>query len=1319
MKKQLLLAFCILSAWSANSQNWSRSGNALTGGEVLGSTNAFPVTFISNNVTRLTIDASGLAIFANDININGHYFGRGGGSQPSNLALGGGALGSNTSGNWNTAVGSSALFSNKTGINNTAIGLGTLFSNDSGRGNVAIGESAINNNISGDSNTAVGYRSLLTNSTGNYNTGIGFEVGRNNTSGHSNVYLGFMAGWSETGSNRLHIANNAASTLIYGEFDTARVGINTMSPKATLDVNGTAKISGLTAGAASDSVVTIDASGNLKKRNAASFGSTGGDATADTWATVAGVTSSATDVSVNGLTVGLGAGNISTNTALGTTALNSNTTGTENTATGSQSLRFNTTGSYNTAIGFKSLFSNTSGSFNVANGGESLFKNTTGAGNTATGFQSLYYNTGFLNTANGQQALKANTSGSRNTANGSNSLYSNTTGSENTANGTYALYDNTEGYSNTANGYVALRLNTSGANNTSDGYESLFSNTSGKNNTALGKDAGYSNTTGDSSVFLGNDAGRNATTSKRLYIANKATSTLIYGEFDTARVGINTTSPKATLDVNGTAKISGLTAGTASDSVVTIDASGNLYKRNAASFGSTGGDATADTWVTSGGVTSAATDIKANGYTFGRGRTNIADNLAIGELPLNNVTTGYYNTGVGRYALFKTTSGRNNTALGVESGYNNTTGSNNVSIGYSSMVTNTTGADNVSIGNNSLRSNNSYNNTAVGTQAAYKNSTGNGNLALGVSALYDNTTGNNNTVVGTTTGYGIVSGSNNTIVGSNINSLPASLTGHLIIGSTGSGGNRHIVGFGDGNIFLGAYGSTLPANTGERLQISAASNPLKLTGLTSGTTSDSVLLVTTAGVVKMINASSLNSGDTSKDAWSTVAGLTSISTDVKVNGFTFGRGATNVADNLAVGELPLNSVTTGYYNTGVGRYALYKTTTGRNNTALGVEAGYNNTTGSNNVSIGYASLVNNTTGADNVSIGNNSLRSNNSYNNTAVGTQAAYKTSTGNGNLALGVSALYDNTTGNNNTVVGTSTGYGIVTGSNNTIIGSNINSLPAALTGHLIVGSTGSAGIRHIVGFGDGNIYLGASGSALPTNTGEKLKVDNGTTQGTYTTSGWAHSSDARLKDNVQPLENSMDLISKLNGVSYNWKNNKEVGRQLGFIAQDVQKVIPEVVVGKEGDLEKGETLGMVYQNLVPVLVEAMKSMNAKQEKLEKENAELKERLNKLEGGKPIVVTEESTQTAVLDQDMLFNATPNPTNDMTTINYYLTRPYPNAYINVSNTEGKVIQTIKLISKKGNGSIQISFGNLSAGIYLYTLVAGETQVDTKKIELAK
>lgn len=117
-----------------------------------------------------------------------------------------------------------------------------------------------------------------------------------------------------------------------------------------------------------------------------------------------------------------------------------------------------------------------------------------------------------------------------------------------------------------------------------------------------------------------------------------------------------------------------------------------------------------------------------------------------------------------------------------------------------------------------------------------------------------------------------------------------------------------------------------------------------------------------------------------------------------------------------------------------------------------------------------------------------------------------------------------------------------------------------------------------------DGNLGIGTS---APT---DKLTVFNGTTTGTYTIGGWAHSSDLRFKTNIQNIENAMDKVNKLNGVYYYWKNNEIAGRQLGFVAQDVKKVIPEVVFGTEGDLSKGEILSMVYQNLIPILVEALK---------------------------------------------------------------------------------------------------------------------------------
>ena len=50
-----------------------------------------------------------------------------------------------------------------------------------------------------------------------------------------------------------------------------------------------------------------------------------------------------------------------------------------------------------------------------------------------------------------------------------------------------------------------------------------------------------------------------------------------------------------------------------------------------------------------------------------------------------------------------------------------------------------------------------------------------------------------------------------------------------------------------------------------------------------------------------------------------------------------------------------------------------------------------------------------------------------------------------------------------------------------------------------------------------------------------------------------------------------------------------------MGFIAQEVQKIIPDVVSGKEGDVEKGQTLGLSYGNLVPVIVNAIKQIYSK----------------------------------------------------------------------------------------------------------------------------
>jgi hypothetical protein len=179
------------------------------------------------------------------------------------------------------------------------------------------------------------------------------------------------------------------------------------------------------------------------------------------------------------------------NTAEGTNALFSNTTGYNNTASGSEALSENTTGYNNTANGASALYFNTTGYYNTANGFEALYYNTSGRHNTATGVSALENNT----TING-------VSGNYNTANGFEALFSNTTGHRNTANGANALYFNTTGYYNTANGVNALYFNTTGAGNTAEGFQALYHNT-GLNNIGLGSNAGFNLTTGSGNVCIG------------------------------------------------------------------------------------------------------------------------------------------------------------------------------------------------------------------------------------------------------------------------------------------------------------------------------------------------------------------------------------------------------------------------------------------------------------------------------------------------------------------------------------------------------------------------------------------------------------------------------------------------------------------------------------------------------------------------------------------------------------------------------------------------------------------------------------------------
>ena len=141
----------------------------------------------------------------------------------------------------------------------------------------------------------------------------------------------------------------------------------------------------------------------------------------------------------------------------------------------------------NTAVGSMALYSNTTGFGNTSGGRLSLANNITGSNNTVFGTKVLYYNTsGSANTATGLVSLYFNTTGSENTACGFGSLYYNNGGSDNTVIGMFGGINNTTGIRNSGLGYYSMVANINGTGNISLGQQSLASNVTGNYNTAVG-----------------------------------------------------------------------------------------------------------------------------------------------------------------------------------------------------------------------------------------------------------------------------------------------------------------------------------------------------------------------------------------------------------------------------------------------------------------------------------------------------------------------------------------------------------------------------------------------------------------------------------------------------------------------------------------------------------------------------------------------------------------------------------------------------------------------------------------------------------------
>ncbi len=115
----------------------------------------------------------------------------------------------------------------------------------------------------------------------------------------------------------------------------------------------------------------------------------------------------------------------------------------------------------------------------------------------------------------------------------------------------------------------------------------------------------------------------------------------------------------------------------------------------------------------------------------------------------------------------------------------------------------------------------------------------------------------------------------------------------------------------------------------------------------------------------------------------------------------------------------------------------------------------------------------------------------------------------------------------------------------------------------------------------------------------------------GTVTADSVIETSTRRLKENIQPIENPLELIQQLQGVRYDWKAERGGQPDIGFIAEEVGKVFPEIVAWEEDGIN---ARGLNYGHLVAVAVEGIKAQQTEIETLRKEKADMETRLARLE---------------------------------------------------------------------------------------------------------
>lgn len=807
--------------------------------------------------------------------------------------------------------------------------------------------------------------------------------------------------------------------------------------------------------------------------------------------------------------------------------------------------------------------------------------NMTGAHNVIMGDSSFYQGNSSFNIGIGSKSLLSLTTGDRNTAIGYRALSTTSAGNNNTAIGHEALRDIING-GNTAAGLAAMKNMTAGLQNTAVGTLSMENATSGLQNTAVGYKTLQNNTAGVGNTAVG-------------YAALRANT---IGDYNTA-------------------------VGSMSLLENTIGSHNTAYGAQALMSNITGSRNTAYGFNAMRDLVTGS-DNTAIGWSALKNQFSGGGNTAVGASAIGQGSGGTFNTAIGTRALQICTGCDNNTAFGYESLKNNN-GDRNTAIGYQSLIDNINGNNLTAIGAfTNVLADGFTNSTAIGYRASINannvltlGSVEGENSATSSSVLQIGDFDIDDKIINKFNGYPekgflvprMTNAQRNAIINPAEGLFIYSLTDHHFCFYNGQQWESMKDLMGPMNGKNGESFTYSAENKGiypgymDRISILNGPYAIILQNLSDASFSISLpdqnfQINRNPSRTKFKFASAFNNIFFGKNSGTYISGHFNI---------CFG---SNVLQN-AVQSDSVVVVGANVMNTNTYAYAS-------------VAAGYNS--GNGYSSYEKIALGANSTGQDSFCIG--------------IGREALYSGSLGINCIGLGA---YARTSGDNQTAIGARAEVTTI-GSNKIVLGAVAGINGATENTSVGIGSTAPDATLHVKASGEllrledsissnskirfkNNEFKFWDVKGTMTNlsisthfkfqynsnntTSDILTVDAngfGLLAGTLT-----QNSDVRLKKDVRPVENCLQKVKKLRGVSYEWKHVEESVEKsihLGLVAQEVKKVFPELVH------DNGRYKSVNYAGLTAILAGAINEMQdtiSKREELIQKNQKLTEELEKL----------------------------------------------------------------------------------------------------------